>query len=263
MPPPSKPSDTAQPLRGCKTVITRASHQSLPLSEALEAAGAEIIKAPAITIVPPTDGGQPLDDALLRLDRFSWTAFTSTNAIAATFARADRRGVRKRFAHLKIAAVGPATAERVTQELDRPPDLMPTIHNAAELAKVFPPPSRTDHCFVPMAQQGRSDLVAGLRSQGWQVTAVAAYRTVQPDLSQHLLDDVTNADVVVFASPSAVKGHLAQLRKHDHQHNPTTAVVCIGNTTAEACRQLGLTPAAVATSATPGQLVAAVIQAAS
>ncbi len=259
----TRPSSNTQALLGCKTVITRASHQSLSLREALEDAGAEVIEAPAIAIVPPTDGGQPLDDALLRLDRFSWVAFTSANAVAATFTRADRRGARERFAHLKIATVGPAAAERVFQEIDRPPDLVPTIHNAAELAKVFPPPSLTDHCFVPMAQQGRPDFVTGLQTRGWAVTAVAAYRTVQPDLPLHLLDDVINANVVVFASPSAVNGYLAQLRKHDHQPNPATAVVCIGDTTAEACRQLGLTPATVSTNTTPNQLVAAVIRAVS
>ena len=276
-------SQPHQPLVGRRVVITRASHQSQALSQALQAAGAAVISAPAIAIVPPSDGGQPLDDALLRLDRFSWVAFSSTNAVAATFARAGRRGVRSRLAQVKVAAIGPATAERLSTEIDRPPDLVATAHTsedhtdeshtdtahtseghtdaahtAAGLAQQFPAPSPTDHCFVPMAQHGRPDLVAGLRARGWNVSAVAAYRTVQPDLAPGQLSEVVSADAVVFASPSALTGHLAQLAKHDRTLSPTALVVCIGSTTAQACSELGITPAAVASAPTPAHLVEAV-----
>ena len=84
-------------LKGKSIVVTRASHQSAALIESLEVIGADVVPAPAIAIVPPLDGGQPLDDALLRLERFSWVAFTSANAVAAMTARAERRGVRKKF----------------------------------------------------------------------------------------------------------------------------------------------------------------------
>lgn len=260
--------DPTHPLTGRRVVVTRASHQSQPLTDALRAAGADVVGAPAIAIVPPAGGGQPLDDALLRLDRFTWVAFTSANAVAATFARADRRVVRHCFDRLRVAAVGPATADRVAQEIARPPDLVPQRHSAAALAEAFPPPSRADlpdlgrtdspapgrtdppalgradppdsivqdHCLVPMAQDGRPDLVDGLRARGWQVTAVAAYRTIQPSLPQHLLDDIATAHAVVFASPSAVQGHLAQLAEFGRRPDPTVAVVCIGDTTAETYR---------------------------
>ena len=62
---------------GKSVVVTRASHQSGDLISALRCEGADVVPAPAIAIVPPMDGGQPLDDALLRLERFSWIAFQS------------------------------------------------------------------------------------------------------------------------------------------------------------------------------------------
>lgn len=223
-------------------VITRASHQAAPLAEAVRRHGGQPVIAPALAIVPPLDGGQPLDDALLRLEQFSWVAFTSPNAVAATLARADRRGVRRRFARIRTAAVGPTTADRIEAELDRPTNLVPERNDAAGLAAAFPDPSPSDACFVPQSAQARPELVDGLRARGWNVTAVSAYRTVTPTLSDHLIADVVAADAVIFASPSAVHGHLEQT-----DGVPGDAkVVCIGRTTAAACAEAGVPVAAIA-----------------
>ncbi|MDG2111268.1 MAG: uroporphyrinogen-III synthase, partial [Actinomycetota bacterium] len=201
------------------------------------------------------DGGQPLDDALLRLERFTWVAFTAVNAVAATLARSERRGVRRRFERLKIAVVGGSTARRVETDLGRPPDLVPQRHDAASLAAAFPEPTEDDRCFVPMATDGRPDLVDGLTARGWDVWAAAAYRTVHPTLSDHLVEVVHAADVVTFASPSAVRGHLEQTGGQ----LPRSAV-CIGNTTAAACRELDIEVAAIAEEQSMPGLVAAVLE---
>lgn len=240
-------------LVGRRVVVTRASHQSAELVALLTDAGAEVIEAPAIAIVPPLDGGQPLDDALLRLERFTWVAFASTNAVSATLARAARRGVRKRFGHLKVAAVGAATARRVVAELDRDPDVIPDRAEAAALAAAFPEPEPGDHVFVPMATGGRPDLVDGLRARGYEVWDVAAYRTVHPSLSDHVADELKRADVVTFASPSAVRGHLEQTGGVVEGR-----VVCIGQTTAAECRALGVEVSAVAEHQSAAGLVEAV-----
>ncbi|WP_419842559.1 uroporphyrinogen-III synthase [Candidatus Poriferisodalis sp.] len=223
-------------------VVTRASHQAAATAEALRVHGARPLVAPAIAVVPPLDGGQRLDDALLRLQQFSWVAFTSTNAVAATLARADRRGVRGSFARIRVAAVGAATAARVECELERPADLVPDQNDAAGLVAAFGEPRPSDACLVPHSAQARPELVDGLRSRGWAVDAVTAYRTVTPTLSDHLVADVLGADAVIFASPSAVLGHLSQLGR------PKVGgkVVCIGNTTAAACIEADLEVAAVA-----------------
>lgn len=238
-------------------VITRASHQTATLADVLARRGARAVLAPAIAVVPPLDGGQPLDDALLRLERFSWVAFTSPNAVAATLARADRRGVRRRFARIRVAAVGPSTAARIEAELDRPAHLVPDQHDAAGLAAAFADPRPHDACFVPQSSQARPELVDGLRARGWDVAAVTAYRTVTPTLSDHLAADVAAADAIVFASPSAVHGHLDQT----NGRMPTGQVVCIGRTTAAACVQAGLAVAAVAAQPSDAGLADAVADA--
>lgn len=200
-------------LTGRTVVVTRASHQAGSLAMALRERGATVMLAPAIAVVPPLDGGQPLDDALLRLEQYSWVAFTSSNAVAAAFARADRRGVRRRFARIRTAAVGLSTAARIEAEINRPVTLVPEQHDAAGLAAAFPEPRPDDWCFVPQSAQARPELADGLRARGWNVDAVSAYRTVTPTLSDHLAADVASADVVVFASPSAVHGHLSQMSR--------------------------------------------------
>ena len=235
-------------------VVTRASHQADPLAELLRQRGATPVVAPAIAVVPPLDGGQPLDDALLRLEQFSWVAFSSPNAVAATLARADRRGVRRGFARIRVAAVGPSTAARVQAELDRPANLVPDQHDGAGLAAAFADPGPFDSCFVPQSAGARTDLVDGLRARGWNVTAVSAYRTVTPTLSDHLIADVAAADAVIFASPSAVNGHLSQT-----DGVPVTGkVVCIGRTTAAACAEADVPVAAIAPRPSDEGLVEAV-----
>jgi len=244
---------SSKQLEGKSVVVTRASHQNLRLIQALTSAGAEVIVAPAIAVIPPLDGGQPLDDALIRLERFSWIAFTSTNSVSALMARGARRGVLKKFSHLQIAAVGPATAAKVVSEMGREPDLVPASHDGVSLANAFPLPKPGDRVLVPIASDGRTDLVDGLRAKGWQVDGVAAYRTVFPSLNHDLVSAVIDADVVTFASPSAVKGHLEQTGGKS-----AAKVVVIGKTTAQQCELLGIEVAFVAEEPSAEGLVQAV-----
>ena len=241
-------------LEGLSVVVTRASHQSAALIKALEKESATVIAAPSIAIMPPLDGGQPLDDALLRLDRYSWVAFTSANAVAASLARGARRGVIRRFDHLKIAAVGLATAEKVLEEMKREVDLLPTVYKAKELARAFPEPKENDRVFVPMASEGRPDLAVGLKERGWNVDAVAAYRTVTPSLPSAVTEKLATADIIIFASPSAVNGHIKQ-----REVSIDSQIVCIGDITAEACVAEGLEVVAVAKSPSVDDLLKAVI----
>ena len=244
-----------KPLKGKSVVVTRASHQNAELVRAFSDLGADVIAAPAIAIVPPLDGGQPLDDALLRLSRFTWLAFTSSNAVSALMARAARRGVLKIFSHLQIAAVGPTTAAKVFKELKRDASLIPQKSDGAALAAAFPEPGPNDRVLIPAASDGLTDLRRGLEAKGWDVDQVAAYRTVFPSLSDELIERSITADLVTFASPSSVIGHLQQT-------NGLTAsnVVAIGATTAKECIAKGLTVAATAKQQSSGALVQAAIE---
>jgi uroporphyrinogen-III synthase/uroporphyrinogen III methyltransferase/synthase len=142
--------------------------------------------------------------------------------------------------------------------MKREVDLLPTVHRATELARAFPEPKKNDRVFVPMASEGRPDLAAGLRERGWDVDDVAAYRTVTPSLTAAVTEKLGNADMIIFASPSAVNGHIKQ-----RGLSIDSKVVCIGDVTAEACLLKGIEVGAVAKSPSVGDLLKAVTDLAS
>ena len=75
-----------------------------------------------------------------------------------------------------------------------------------------------------------------------------------PSLSSELVERAINADLVTFASPSAVNGHLEQT-----EGVINSKIVVIGPTTAQECRTNGLEVAAIAEKQTVDALVQAAI----
>ncbi|HZD48074.1 MAG TPA: uroporphyrinogen-III synthase, partial [Silvibacterium sp.] len=112
------------PLTGRRILVTRARHQAGQLSARLAELGAEVIEIPAIEILPPASW-EPLDAALRNLHRYQWLIVTSANTVRSirerlTALNLDTAG----FSHLKIAAIGPSTAQ-VLRETGLPVTLTP------------------------------------------------------------------------------------------------------------------------------------------
>src|SRR5262245_66222900 len=70
-----------RPLEGRTVVVTRAAEQADHFVSLLQDAGARIIRAPAIVVVPPASW-TPIDAALADLARFTWVIFTSVNGVS-------------------------------------------------------------------------------------------------------------------------------------------------------------------------------------
>src|SRR4029077_1134135 len=104
-----------KPLAGKRVVVTRALEQSQSLAEALRDAGAQPVLLPLVAFAPP-DNPTELDACLKNSTRFDWVLFTSQNALRAVQQRcaALELSLNNVFAGVKIAVVGPATAEAVT-----------------------------------------------------------------------------------------------------------------------------------------------------
>ncbi|MDG1489048.1 MAG: uroporphyrinogen-III synthase, partial [Actinomycetota bacterium] len=83
-------------------------------------------------------------------------------------------------------------------------------------------------------------------------------RTVTPSLTTAVTEKLGNADIIIFASPSAVDGHIKQ-----RGLSIDSQVVCIGDVTAEACLLKGIEVGAVAKSPSVGDLLKAVTDLAS
>ena len=238
-----------KPLQGRRILVTRRSAQSGSLVGALTALGATVVEVPLIALEPPEDAG-PLDRALGRLASYEWLAFTSANAVEAVGESLARRGAAVP-AEVRLASVGPATSQAIRERFaGRRVDLQPVSQYRAEgLVEAFRGLDLAGrHVLLPVSDRARDTLAAGLRAQGADVDAVAAYRMVTPDDARHRLEQslAEGIDLVLLASPSAVEGLLHALGERARG----LAVGVIGPVTEQAARDAGLDVRLVASPAT-------------
>lgn len=156
---------------------------------------------------------------------------------------------------LAIGVVGAATADSALKLLGRV-DLVPERQTGASLAgalakrlatggrngadrlpgnsRLRPGREESPNVVAAAAQGGRHDLEQELKRRGVVVTRIAVYRTVSaPPLEpRHVFR--SPVDVVLLASPSAVRGLVAQA-----QLGSETGVITIGPTTSAAAREAG------------------------
>lgn len=194
----------AAPLAGLRVVVTRAADQVGPLSTKLVDLGAIVVATPLIEIAPPSDDGVALHRALAGLGEYDWLVITSPNGAAAVRAALTAQITPTESGRRPlVAAVGNATAEA----LGVVADLVPEQQLAEALVAVFPTgPGRV---LVAQSEQADDTVAVGLRAKGWQVDIAAAYRTVPVRPSAAQLLATLSADVVLFASGSAVRAWVA------------------------------------------------------
>jgi uroporphyrinogen-III synthase len=158
---------------------------------------------------------------------------------------------------LDVWAVGPATRRALEIAKLRavvPPDISDGVGLARALAKTG---VRGKRVLVPRAEEGRTEPLDILRAAGAEVIDVIAYRTVDavPDdpRGKELLEAGQAAVCCVFA-PSQVKAlaRIVDLRAVN------TRFCAIGETTAAAVRDAGISEVAVAASPTPEGMAQAV-----
>lgn len=242
----------AKPLSGRKILVTRPRHQSRALAKPLEALGAEVIPAPAIRIEPPDDFA-PLDRALERLDDYDWLVFTSVNAVDAFFERC------KRAPHLRVAAVGPATADAVR---DRGVAVEITPQRCVAEALVEALSAHTSlagkRFLLPLADIARETLPRSLSEAGAIVDVVVAYRTV------HDLEEVGKSarlveqgvlDAVTFTSGSTARSFFGNIPPRIH---PLVTAASIGPITSRVLREYEVEPKIEAKAYTTDGLVEAI-----
>lgn len=236
---------TNQPLAGRTVAVTRGEKRNDPLAVRLRELGARVIEVASIAIAPP-ESFAALDEALRRVSDFAWAVFASANGVERTFARAAELGITAEDWHgVRLAAVGPATAERLALAL-RVPDLVPAEARGTALAAALAPSVAGRKVFVPRAEEGRPELVEGLVQAGADVCAPVAYRTVpvEREALQPLVDAVARRelDAITFASPSAVRSVVSAFGPRAPQALGGVLLAAIGPTTSGALREAGLSP---------------------
>ncbi len=223
-------------------VVTRTKGGDDALAARLAELGAAVRELPSIAFAPPEDPG-PLDAALRDLARFDWAVFASATAVDRTVERMRALGIDPALlARPRLAAVGPATAERLAAAV-REPDLVPAEARGEALAAALASGAAGKRVLLPRPADGRPELLAGLRAAGALVAAVEAYRTVAapPETILPLAGWILAGEVhaVAFASPSAVNAVVAGLGEKASLLR-RVVLAAIGPSTGDAIRAAGL-----------------------
>jgi uroporphyrinogen III methyltransferase/synthase len=167
-----------RPLFGRRIVVTRAREQAAELVDMLEERGADAIQAPTIRIAPPEDI-PALDRACAEAATYDWIVFTSANAVDYFMQRVLANGDIRDLKDVRLCAIGPSTAERVSRygvRIDLTPDearseaVIDALRAAGSL--------KGTRLLLPRADIAREVLADQLRDAGAEVSEVVAYRTM-------------------------------------------------------------------------------------
>lgn len=223
-------------LAGKQIVVTRAPHQADELADLLREQDAVPILYPCIDIAPPDDTA-PLDAALRNLHAYEWLILTSTNTVLALQQRIAVLGLTIDRTRLKVAAVGPKTAQAASDLLGMQVDEMPQDYRAESLASVMSVREMMK-VLLPQSDRARDTLGNILSNVGADVTQVTAYQNIighgGADVPTKL--ERGEIDALTFTSSSTVENFLKRVAPHDPKN---LWAACIGPITAETAREHG------------------------
>jgi len=248
-------------LAGKRVVVTRAAEQCEALCRELAALGATPLVLPLVAFAAP-ENTAPLDAALRELAEFDWILLTSQNVVRALAARCETLGISLAAAagSLRIAAVGPATAETAEKAGLKIAHVAATHHGVA-LAEELGGQVRGCRIFLPRSDRANPALPEALARLGARVTEVVAYRTLAASPAEEEVRrqmERGEAEAVLCFSPSAVQ-HLADLLGAERMRALQKQMVfaAIGPVTAAALRKAGVEHVVVAPDASVAGILAA------
>jgi len=202
-----------RPLSGKRIVVTRTRNQAGALTSQLRVLGADVIELPTIRIEPPTnlrEFAELVQDAHM----YDWIVFTSANGVNAFFEMFFKLyDDAREIGGAKIAAIGPATAQRV-RDFHLHVDLQPEEFVAEGVARQFQKLGGMENLriLIARAEKARDVLPRELSRLGAIVDEAFAYRTVPEtrDVTgarRRFLEE--GADLITFTSSSTVENFLS------------------------------------------------------
>jgi uroporphyrinogen III methyltransferase/synthase len=202
-----------RPLSGKRIVVTRTRKQASELSNQLRRLGAEIVELPTIRIEPPTELRE-FAELVQDAHSYDWIVFTSPNGVEAFFEMFFKLyDDAREIGPTKIAAIGPATAQRV-KDYHLHVDLQPEEFVAEAIVREFIKQGGVENLriLIARAEKARDVLPKKLSGLGAIVDEGFAYRTVPETRDatgarRRLLEE--GADLVTFTSSSTVENFLA------------------------------------------------------
>lgn len=249
------------PLFGQRIAVTRTRKQAGALIEQLRALGADAYELPTIRIEPPKNKKE-FYELVADSHVYDWIVFTSPNGVDAFFTAfyeifRDARDI----GAARIAAIGPATAERVRQYRLQV-DVQPDKYVAEEIVLALQKETSVENLkfLLARAEGAREVLADQLTKLGAIVDEAIAYRTVpeKGDASGGIQRfKKEGADLITFTSSSTVENFTAL--KLPLPENLKMA--SIGPITSKTMQRLGLDIDIEATTHDIPGLVAAIVEA--
>ncbi len=203
-----------KPLLGKKIVVTRAREQASSIASSLASLGAKVVQFPTISINPIKDFSE-VDAEIAHMHTYDWVIFTSINGVEHFYNRLNTLKKDSRvFAQAKIAAIGPATAQGLS-ERGIEADFIPTAYMAEGIVEGLTEFSISQKkILIIRAKEARELLPIELKKAGADVKVLTIYETVATENNkENLLKMIEeNAiDCVSFGSSSTVKNFFAQI----------------------------------------------------
>lgn len=259
------------PLSGCRVLVSRAKKQASVLSSALRELGCQVIEIPFIEIRKPSSY-QALDSALRNVSTYDWLILTSVNGVNALFERMAKKGLdRSALAHLKIAAIGPATRKAIEEHGLRV-TVTPKEYVAESVVAALHRRVKGKRVLLVRARVARDVIPRELCKAGALVDVVEAYETGAPKSSEKRLRGVLvgsrKPHAITFTSSSTVRNFVrllglrsarAALKKAASHRGIHSA--SIGPVTSATLREFGLPVDIEAREYTISGLVAAIVAA--
>ncbi|MBX9743314.1 MAG: uroporphyrinogen-III C-methyltransferase [Chthoniobacterales bacterium] len=235
-----------RPLFGRRIAVTRTRKQGSKLVKTLRALGADAYELPTIRIEPLQKKEElaALTEVVTHAHEYDWIVFTSPNGVTSFFEaffkiHADAR----ELGALRIAAIGPGTAEKI-REYHFAVDLMPPEFVAESLlAELKKMKIENLRILLPRASGARAFLASSLEEAGAIVDDIPVYHTVLET------EDITGglqrfcaegADLITFTSGSTAEHFQALLKQQKVNLPSATTLASIGPITSSVMRNLGM-----------------------
>jgi len=203
------------PLAGWRIIVSRAKKQASVLAEGLRAQGASVLEIPFIEIRPPRSS-KMMDDALRLISEYEWLILTSVNGVEALFAQMRELAIpRSKLAHLRFAAIGPATRAAIERQ-GFVVEVTPKQYIAEAVVEALADQVAGKRVLLWRTKIARDVIPRELRKLGAHLDVVEAYQTVAPKSSRDQLRAALKGseerpDAITFTSSSTVRNYVGLL----------------------------------------------------
>lgn len=230
------------PLAGFTVVITRPSHQAVPLVQRIQQSGGNVIEFPVLFIEAPAHP-EEAEEILRDLANYDLAIFISANAVEYGLRIAAPFGAWP--ATLPVAAVGAATA-RMLEEHQLNVAIVPVRGFNSEALLACPEMHNVSgkRIIIFRGEGGRELLAQTLRQRGASVRYVEVYRRAKPAIDPEPLFEAWSRNAVnaiVVTSNEGLQNLFDLVGVAGQSNLRNTLLLVMSERAVELARQLGFT----------------------